>query len=88
MAVKNRRRTQFPNARVRTFGNPGFFKYMNSDQDQYRDLIDRPVLIIHGAGDRATDFNESKKLAEVLKHKTECRFVSLPKSNHMIFLGL
>ncbi len=48
-------------------------------------LIDRPALIIHGAGDRATDFNESKKLAEVLKRKTECRFVSLPKSNHMIF---
>lgn len=48
--------------------------------------IDRPTLIIHGAGDRATDFNESKKLYALLREKkVVCRLVALPRSNHMMF---
>lgn len=46
--------------------------------------LKQPTLIIHGLKDRATDYKFSEKLAKNLVKKTNCLFISLPNTNHMI----
>ena len=44
-----------------------------------------PTLILHSKGDKATDYRESARFAKALEKNGNGRFVSLSKSNHMIF---
>lgn len=46
--------------------------------------VERPVLIIHGVGDRATDYRASRELASALKKQGGCRLILLFKSNHIV----
>jgi len=44
----------------------------------------QPTLILHSRNDRATEYAASKRAAECLKSISECRFVTLEKSNHIL----
>ncbi len=46
--------------------------------------LKQPTLILHGLKDKATDYKFSEKLTRDLKKNTECAFISLPNTNHMV----